>query len=113
MRASTWRTEPVDVLEEGLTPGQALRLESQRGQRGAQAVGEIGQRLALGGDQVVETAGELVEGRSGVGDLRGPRRFHPGVQIAAGDAAGRPGQGGHRPHQGAPHAVGKGDARRG
>ena len=42
--------------------GQRLDVEPYGGQRGPQPVGQVGHRLALGGEQLVDPAGQPVEG---------------------------------------------------
>ena len=56
----------------------ALGVEAQRGERGAEAVGEVGDPLPLGGEELVDAVGEEVEGLGDVDDLRRAGDVPPG-----------------------------------
>ena len=82
----------------------ALGIESEGGERGAQAMGQVGDPLALGREELVDPVGEEVEGFGDVDDLRwtGDGRARMGVAAGersagarqvgrgAGDAPGQP-----------------------
>ncbi|WP_346347332.1 hypothetical protein [Streptomyces sp. YIM 121038] len=96
----------VDAAREGIhvrrdAPGllgvpQRLRVEPQRGHRGAQPVGEVGGVLAggdaLGGEQVVDAGREPVQLGGDEPQLRRPLRGGAGRQVPGGEPVGGPGQ---------------------
>ena len=80
------RLEAVDVLDE-VGRAVALGIEAQRGERGAEAVGEVGDPLALGGEELVDAVGQQVEGLGDVDDLGRTRVAGAGVRVPAGQRA--------------------------
>ena len=65
------RLQAIDVLDERAAP-VALGIEAQGGERGAEAVGQVGDPLSLGSEQLVDAVGQEVEGLGHVDDLRRP-----------------------------------------
>ncbi len=104
------RLEPRDVGHEA---GVASRLgiEADGGERGAEAVGQVGDALALGRPQLVDAVGQHVQRPGGVGQLGRGAGLGPGVSLAGGQRPGRArqlgGVAGHRAGQ----AVGNDDRR--
>ena len=63
------RLQPVDTVEE-LGSAAPLGVESESGERGAEAVGQVGDPLTFGGKELVDAIGQQVEGFGDIHDLR-------------------------------------------
>ena len=60
---------------------EGIDLEAQGGDGGAQAMGEVGDQLTLGCEQVLDPVPEPIEPLPQLDDLRGTGWLHPGIEL--------------------------------
>ena len=89
----------------GLGGRQAVDVEAQRGDRGAQPMRQVGDRLAFGGQQLTDAARKPVQGDADLDDLGRAGDLGPRLEIAVTEAVGRAGELGHGIDDGLAHAV--------
>ncbi len=90
--------------------GQRFDLESERGQRCAEAMGEVGDGFAFDGDDLVDAVGEAVEGGADLGDFGGAGDGARASSITTGQAFRRTGCLFERAGQATGDELGAGDA---
>jgi hypothetical protein len=104
--------EFVDIGRQAVTLGrigQRVAVQSQRRDRGAETVGEIGDQFAFGLQQLGDSVGQPVQGLADLDDLGRPGGLDPSRQVSPAQLLGGRGQLAHRQHDRAGQPIGDGD----